>query len=256
MAGRDADPHALGHGATVGIAKPRAGDAGPQAPRGRHDHQTDGRGPRLFQEATVKRLCMLAVDQAIEAQSPRAADGAEAADVGASAAPPPAPPSTAGWDRCSDERMKWLHAKLSFEDAERMRAMRHEGATWKELQATFGVSKATVRAILAGERLCGAAGDGRRGASLEGLARDRAAGRGGSLEPIATAPWEEVPTRLADVMWPLDWCEPLDGAEIVRLHEEGLSAAAIGERLGVGAAQIVVRLLALEAQLREDGPDD
>ena len=46
--------------------------------------------------------------------------------------------------------MKWIHAKLSFEGAERMRRMRAEGATWKELQATFGVSKATVRGILSG----------------------------------------------------------------------------------------------------------
>jgi lambda repressor-like predicted transcriptional regulator len=64
------------------------------------------------------------------------------------AATPPAKPAT--WEEPPDDRQRWSNAKLRFEDAERMRRMRAEGASWEELQAAFGVSKATVQRILSG----------------------------------------------------------------------------------------------------------
>ena len=199
--------------------------------------------------ATVGRLLAAAAHD----QGPRALHDEDRPD------PPPAiaaaeltgasppRPAAAGWDDPTAERMKWIHAKLSFEDAERMRQMRSEGTSWKVLQEVFGVSKATVCAILAGKRYTAPP----REVPVMPAAADRIASDDG-LGGLEAWPGLE-PTR-AEVLEPIETASPapretcegpvhlwarrpeLDDQASVRaleMHAAGMSWASIGRELGV-----------------------
>ena len=196
--------------------------------------------------ATVGRLLAAAAHD----QGPRALHDEDRPD------PPPAiaaaeltgasppRPAAAGWDDPTAERMKWIHAKLSFEDAERMRQMRSEGTSWKVLQEVFGVSKATVCAILAGKRYTAPP----REVPVMPAAADPAASDDGLSELEA---WPGIEPPCAEVLEPIEtasrktwegtvhlWARPakLDdqaGVRALEMHAAGMSWASIGRELGV-----------------------
>lgn len=157
-------------------------------------------------------------------------------------------PGPARWDEPADDRQRWVNAKLSYEDAVRMRKMRAEGATWKELQDAFGVSKATVQRVLSGA--CYAAPP--RPSAIAAPARVEAppepAGRQDLVEPAA---WDDDPDDAYRGGGYLS--RSLDVEEIVRAYEAGESATAIARRLGVSPSTVAMRLRIAGVFIRSQG---